>query len=159
MQSFGNSGRAQQIAPPFSLTSETGQTVKLWDYKQRNGLVLYFLNGNETVLLKRLATDAKLYRNHKAELLVLADAEQSQLAELAATSVTILADTGAKVRQKYLALVGTQNISGEKLPLAVFILDLYGAISHFQVAATPADLPEVKEIENILEYLSYLCKP
>jgi peroxiredoxin len=162
MQTFGDTGRAQQVAPSFNLFNAKGNPVKLWDYKQRNGLVLYFLNGDELEVLHRLEGEAKTYRNHKVELLVLAGLEASQLNDLVSrTGATfpVLADRGAVVREKYLDLVSPDGFAKEHMPLAVFILDLYGAISHFQIATTPEGLPETAEIEPILEYLSYLCKP
>ncbi len=105
LESFGPYGNEERPAPAFALSSGEGKPVRLWDYKQRKSLVIYFLQGKETEFLKQLQNEAEAYRANGAALLVITPLDQVEAGQRAK-------ETGRDDRnlERYLDLFGQENI-------------------------------------------------
>lgn len=162
LQGFGPYDNKQPLIPSFTLLAANGSKEKVsgWDYKQRNPLVVYLLPTADPEILTRLENERTVYREYKAELLAVVTADLAGLRELAARlrlSYPLLSDADALVFQKFLALADKplppQDTAG------VFVTDRYGAATRWAFAPTPANLPDVTEIAETLDFLTNLCNP
>lgn len=163
-EGFGPYKNEECMAPAFSLPSGTGKPVRLWDYKQRKALVIYFLKGDETSFLQQLETEAAAYQPYGAQLLAIVAAGPEQVKELTASlklTYPLLADPDGAVHTRYIQLTypqyNPQQISNK--PLALFVADRFGAISRYATATELNKLPGQPEILEVLEFLGNLCNP
>jgi len=161
---FGPLEGEQRMAPAFELASGKGKTVKLWDYKQRNSLVIYFVEGNETSFLPQLQTEYVAYRRNETELLVIAAQSPEMVASLTenlSLTYPLLADPDYATHAKYMQLIEPQYdpSSNKDKPVALFIADRYGSVYRYATSHIVANLPEQGEILSFLEFLGNLCNP
>jgi peroxiredoxin len=152
------------MAPAFALPAGTGKTVRLWDYKQRKAAVIYFLGGSEVALLGQLRSDAPVYREAGAELLVISAQTAARVTELTAElglDYPLLADPDQAVHTRYIQLTYPQYNPQEvrEKPLALFIADRFGAVNRYATTTDPNKLPSQTEILEVLEFLGNLCNP
>ncbi len=164
LKGFGLLEGEQRMAPAFSLASGKGKTVKLWDYKQRNSLVIYFIKGDETSFLQQLQTEYPNYRRNETELLVIAAQTPETVASLTENlnlTYPLLADPDYLTHTKYMQLFEPQfqPTQTKDKTVALFIADHYGSVYRYAASHLVGNLPEQSEILNFLEFLGNLCNP
>ncbi len=161
---FGDYKNEERPAPVFDLPSGAGERVRLWDYKQRKPLVIYFVAGDESAFLQRLNSENQLYRDFGAQLLVISGLEGERLAQLTYElnlSYPLLADADNRVHSRYIQLVYPQYDAAQiqQKPAALFIADRFGSIYRYATAISPDKLPPQPEIIEVLEFMGNLCNP
>lgn len=164
MQGFGSYNNQERPAPAFTLASGQGQIVKLWDYKQRQPLVIYFLAGNEEEFLRGLQSEYAAYRQMQAEMLVITALDANAVQQLTVQfglSYHLLADADRAAHNRFIKLTYPDYDSAKitNQPVAVFVADRFGAISRYQTALSVDKLPPQSEILEWLEFLGNLCNP
>lgn len=160
LQGFGPYQNQERQAPAFRLPAAQGGTVALWDFKQRQAVVLYFLPQGNEAFLSQLQAEYAAYKAKGAQMLVIVPAALEALRELALTlnlSFPLLSDEQGSTYQNYLKLVEADLQT--ELPAAVFVADRFGAISRYALALLPQGLPPQEEILDMLEFLGNLCNP
>ena len=159
LQGFGVYNNQERMAPVFRLPATiTPKPVALWDYKQRQAVVLYFLPQATELQLNERQQEYAAYRTAGAEMLVIVPqtiAELTRLAEELKLTYPLLSDQAGTVYQQYLKFVGI-TIVGELLP-AIFIADRFGAVSRYAIANDLSGLQP--QVLDMLEFLGNLCNP
>ncbi len=161
LKGFGYLEGKQRMAPAFTLVSgQGGKKVRLWDYKQRNPVVIYFLNGDEAAFLQRLDHEYPAYRRENAEMLVITALDADGVAK-AGVKYPLLADPTRKVQADYIKLIQPDYnpATAKSLPVAVFVADRYGSLYRYATSHAPEYLPGQSEILAFLEFLGNLCNP
>lgn len=160
LQGFGPHNNQERIAPVFKLPAAQGGSIALWDYKQRQPVVLYLLPELDPALLSRLQSEYAIYKAQGAQLLVITPYPVEQLAAIAEKlnlSYPLLSDAEGRTYQRYLNLVEADL--QKELPTAVFIADRFGATNRYTSAIKASELPAQTEILEHLEWLGNLCNP
>lgn len=142
------------VVPSFNLPSADGEKIKLWDYKGRRNLALYFLttgraNGEEK-LLSVASRNYAGYRAEETEILVILHAGVEDAARVKselALPFPVLADAEGSIHNKYLPSGST----------GLFLTDRYGGLYHQFLASVASELPEQSEILEWLKYLEAQC--
>lgn len=160
LQGFGPHNNQERMTPVFKLPSAQGGNVALWDYKQRQPVVLYFLPELDPVLLSRLQNEYDIYKAQGAQLLVITPypvEQMTAIAEKLNLSYPLLSDVEGRTYQRYLNLIEADL--QKELPAAVFITDRFGATNRYTSASEAGELPPQTEILEHLEWLGNLCNP
>lgn len=149
----------RQLIPPLSLHSPDGRTVRAWDFKQKNSLVIAFLDsGCEMCIdfLRRLAAHAPELREKNAvALAAFLESPPPILYESLPKGVLCGADfSGRSVR----AFLGGDALSTNGLRLrGVFVTDRYGEL--FARWVIPAhDFPSMGDIFPSLTQIEIACE-
>ena len=158
LQKFGPQVKGDQMAPTFQLKTIKDQTIKLWEYKQRKSLVIYFLPEPNDSLFADLQENYPAYKTLQTELIVIVTHWEAGLAErerrVGGLDYPVISNLDPTLYKRYLNLTGVVDIDNG-LPAALFITDRYGAIVRYALD----DLPPQTEILAVLEYLNILCNP
>jgi peroxiredoxin len=157
---FGIYQNQERMAPAFKLPCAAGRELALWDYKQRQPLVLYFWPEPSQVFLRHLQTEYPAYQDIGAELMVITTYPSTQLFKLAAKAgltYPLLTDEQKRIYRRYLDLIEADQAQ-EKAAL-LFIVSRFGATSRYATAPGPDQLPPQSEILEFLEFLGNLCNP
>src|SRR4051794_20243594 len=83
LQGFGPHNNQERMAPIFKLAAAQGRNIALWDYKQRQPVVLYFLPELDLNILSQLQNEYAAYKAQGAQLLVIAPYPVEQIAGVA----------------------------------------------------------------------------
>lgn len=164
LQSFGAYGNEERMAPLFALTAGNGREIKLWDYKQRQPLVIYFLCGTETQFLAELKQRYDEYHAQNIEVLVITPLDKAEVERITnelALPFPLLADPDYRVHTKYIKITYPQY-EPEKVqqkPLAVFVADRYGSIFRYATALEVSQLPPQSDLLDTQDFISCLCNP
>lgn len=164
LESFGTYGSEERLAPLFSLPAGSGREVRLWSYKQRQPLVIYFLQGTDQTFLLELNDQYAAYQAENIELLVIVGLDKASVEKITATlqlKYPLLADPDYSVHTRYIKLTFPQYNPAEvaQKPLAVFVADRFGSIFRYATATEIAKLPPQTEILSAHEFISCLCNP
>jgi peroxiredoxin len=137
----------------FELPAADGRRIKLWDYRLRRNLLLFFHHGAACprcrAELARFARHYPQYRERDAEILAIGPDEPTALAILAATlglPFPLLSDPGGVV-------AGRQRMT---LP-AVLVANRVEEIWAAWAPANDLDLPSQEEILGWLEFVVLQC--
>jgi len=163
---FGTYGNEEQPAPAFALPGGAGQTIRLWDYKQRKSLVIYFLNPDGALekVLTTLEADYPVYQAEGAQLLVILATDSQAVQKLSLSlslNYPLLADSNSLVHTRYIKLVYPQYDPAQPgpKPVALFVADRFGSIYRYATSTEPAKLPAREEVLEIIGFLNNLCNP
>jgi peroxiredoxin len=160
LQGFGPHNNQERMAPVFKLPASQGGNVALWDYKQRQPVVLYLLPEPDPTLLGRLQSEYATYKAQGAQLLVITPYPVEQMATIAEKlhlSYPLLSDAEGRTYKRYLNLIEADL--QKELPAAVFITDRFGATNRYASASETSELPPQTEILEHLDWLGNLCNP
>ncbi len=137
----------------FSLPATDGRTVRLWDYRQRRNVVLFFHHGAGCprcrAELSRFARHYPAYRERDAEVVAIgpdAPDEQAVLAAALGLTFPLLSDPEAD----------TADRQGVDLP-AVLVGDRFEEIWAAWSPPDELDLPSQEEVLGWLEFISIQC--
>lgn len=164
LQSFGTYGGEERMAPLFALPAGSGREVKLWDYKQRQPLVIYFVQGTETEFLAELNHRYGAYKAQNIELLVVTALDKNEAERVInelSLQYPLLSDPDYRVHVKYIKITYPQY-EPEKMPqkpLAVFVADRYGSIFRYATALEVGQLPSQADLLDAQDFISCLCNP
>ena len=151
-----------QIIPTFTLPGADGMPHSPWDYKQREHLILLFLNtttSNETRGVLRTFT--KVYSAiREQQCSVLAITPDTVLGNLHVQDEVhlpypLLADPKGETLSHYTFWDSTNG----KLNPCIVLADRYNALYQLWVVEREADLPPVEEVLESLKYLNKVCTP
>jgi peroxiredoxin len=151
-----------QIIPAFNLPGADGMPHGPWDYKQREHLILLFIQGitdNESRGLLRAF--AKRYRDFRQEdCAILAVSPDPVIANLEAQETlqlpfALLSNPDGSVIRKYTLWDATKHTCKPAIVLA----DRYNALYQQWIANSEATLPAIDELLESLRYLNKLCTP
>ncbi len=151
-----------QIIPAFSLPGADGMPHSPWDYKQREHLILLFLNSATSSETRGvLRTFAKAYSAIREEQCsALAISSDTVLVNLHTQDdlhlpFPLLADPKGEVHSRYTIWDATTG----KLNPSIVLADRYNALYQLWTAEREADLPQIEELLDSLKYLNKLCTP
>ena len=162
LQSFGILGDEEKMAPLFALPALDGREIKLWSYKQRQPLVIYFIKGIENEFLTLLAQQYDAFQKENIEVLVITSLEHSTLRTNLVNlelPFPLLSDPDYRIHTRYIKLTTAHyddTTTQDKL-LAVFVIDRFGSIFRFATANNWLELPQQSEILDSHDFLSCLC--
>jgi peroxiredoxin len=152
----------EQIIPAFTLPGADGMPHSPWDYKQRENLVLLFLNSTtsseERGILQAFAQSYAEFREEKCAILVITadpvimnlEAEKSLHLPFA-----LLANPKGDVISRYT----TWDSTTRTLTPSIVLTNRYGALEERWVEEHEADLPTISELMKSLNYLNSMCTP
>jgi peroxiredoxin len=149
-----------QILPAFSLPGADGMPHGPWDYKQREHLLLIFMQSAHAIegrgLLRVFAQHYKEFREEDCALLVIT--AESVIANKEAQDAlhlpfALLADPTGTVIARYT----DWDATSATLKPCIVLADRYGAVYQQWIAAKEAELPPVDELLEVLRYLNRLC--
>ena len=149
-----------QVIPTFTLPGTDGMPHSPWDYKQREHLLLLFINSTTTSeahnLLSNYARHYAEFREEQCSLLVISldpVLTNLQAQEELHIPFALLSDTCAITIARY-----TQWDPTTRTLLASMVLaDRYNALYEQKVAASIDELPTIQDILASLRYLNILC--
>src|SRR5579859_7447473 len=151
---------AGEMLPQFRLPAADGRTVQLWDYKQRQALVLIILHGPDCAecgrLLEAYAARYAEFREQGAELLALLPAPLEQVERLQAElrlPFPLLADATGET----LARLSAWDVARRAAQPAILVADRYGALYRRSSAASEGALPAPDVALKDLEYIGMQC--
>lgn len=149
----------RQLIPPLSIHSPDGRIVRAWDFKQKNSLVIAFLDSGCDLcadFLRRLAAHAPDLREKNAVALVaFLESPPPILYEVLPKGIFCGADfSGRSVR----SFLGRDALSPAGLRLrGIFVTDRYGEL--FAQWILPAhEFPPVAEIFSSLTQIEIACE-
>ncbi len=149
-----------QIIPAFSLPGPDGMPHSPWDYKQREHLVLLFVQSAKTSrdLLQTFASHYADFREEVCAILTItADPviTNLQVQEELRLPFPLLSDPQGNVIARYTYWDSTTR----KLYPSIVLADRYGALYQQDTAEHEAALPAITGLLESLQYLNKLCTP
>lgn len=151
-----------QIVPAFALPGADGMPHGPWDYKQREHLLLLFVQNALTTeghgLLRTFAEQYQAFREEQCAILAVTAApvvSNLQAQEALHLPFALLADPSGGVIARYTRWEATSRTMQPCIVLA----NRYGAVYQQWVATDEAVLPPVNELLEALSYLNRLCTP
>ena len=142
------------VVPSFNLPSAGGGKTKLWDYKGKKNLALYFLTtgraAGEEKLLSVASRNYAGYRAEETQILIILHAgieDAERVKHDLALPFPVLADAEGTVHRQYLP---TGSVG-------LFLADRYGGLYHQFLATAASDLPEQSDVLEWLKYLEAQC--
>ncbi len=149
-----------QIIPAFSLPGPDGMAHSPWDYKQREHIVLIFINDPQEResrgVLRAFAAHYQAFR-------------EEQCAILAITTMPVLVNLGVQEALHLpfpLLADKTRHVSTrytladqEQYTPCIVLADRYGALYQQWIAQHEEELPTIDELLASLRYLNSLCTP
>jgi peroxiredoxin len=158
-----------QLTPAFTLPGPDGMPHSLWDYKQREHLLLLFTRKSTTSETRGLLRAfARQYANFREEdCSILAISPDTVIVNLATQEelhlpFALLADPQREVIRHYVEYPedGRQTETSHDSPLVSIVLaDRYGALYQQWIAEKEVDLPPIEELLESIRYLNKLCTP
>lgn len=147
-------------APDFSLQNTEGNTVSLSDFKGGHNVVLLFFplafSGVCTREACTIRDNMKLYNAFETKIIGISVDSFFTLKAFKKTenlNFTLLSDFNKDVSKKYEALYddyyGMKGVSKR----AAFVIDREGLVQHQEILEDSGNLPDFKEIQNILSSL------
>jgi peroxiredoxin len=151
-----------QVIPAFTLPGADGMPHSPWDYKQREHLILLFLNSATSSATRNvLRAFAKAYSAFREEQCsVLAISSDPVLVNLQTQGelhlpYSLLADPKGEVHSRYTIWDATTG----RLNPCIVLADRYNALYQLWMAEKETDLPPTDELLESLKYLNKLCTP
>lgn len=154
-----------QIIPAFSLPGPDGMPHSPWDYKQREHLILLFIQSAQSASANGARELLQEFANHYA------DFREETCALLAITTDPVINNLQAQeeLQLPFPLLSNPQgNViarythwdqSAHKLAPAIVLADRYGALYEQRIAENVAELPTITALLESLQYLNKLCTP
>jgi peroxiredoxin len=149
-----------QIIPAFTLPGTDNLPHSLWDYKQREHLLLLFLPGSQNpsarTLLRAFADIYKDFRAEQCALLAITNdpvIHNISTQELLHLPYPLLSDPQGRVISRY---THREQTNGFFQPL-ILLADRYNAFYDQWSAPSEADLPPMTEFLDSLQYLNNRC--
>ncbi|GAC1422281.1 MAG: hypothetical protein PVS3B3_07340 [Ktedonobacteraceae bacterium] len=151
-----------QIMPAFRLPGADGMPHSPWDYKQRENLILLFLQSTTTSegrgLLRTFAQHFQDFRGEDCAILAItADTVigNLEIQEALRLPFPLLADPKGEVIARYTAWDPTQR----NLMPCIVLANRYNAVDQQWLAEHESDLPSIDKLLESLRYLNSLCTP
>lgn len=151
-----------QMLPPFTLPGADNLPHGPWDYKQREHLMLLFLQSTtKSEARDLLCTFAQAYKDLREEqcalLVITADPViiNLQTQDELHLPFPLLSDASATIIPRYTLWDSTQS----RLTPALILADRYGEIYSSWMTEQEAELPPLSELLTTLRYLNSLCTP
>ncbi len=151
-----------QIIPPFSLAGTDGMPHSPWTYKQREHLLLIFvqqaLSTSNPLLLQTLARHYPDLREEECALLAITATpviENLQVQEALHLPFPLLADPQGKVIARYTQWDAT---TGTLVP-CIILADRYGAFYQQWPLKGASYAQIIQDVLETLQYLNRLCTP
>jgi peroxiredoxin len=153
---------AGQIIPAFELPGADGMPYSPWTYKQRENLLLIFIQKPSMKPARDLLTAfTRAYTTFREEnCAILAITAMNVFTNLQALETLtlkfpLLADPGGAVIGRYTRW----NSDSKTLSPSIVLADRYNALHQQWVAEREEELPPINEILEGLRYLNGLCTP
>jgi hypothetical protein len=149
----------RQLIPPLSIHSPDGRTLRAWDFKQKNALVIAFLDSGCDLcadFLRRLAAHAPELREKNAvALAAFLESPPPVLYEVLPKGVFCGADFSGRSASAFL---GRDALSPAGLRLrGVFVTDRYGELfARWTLAAH--EFPPIGDIFSALTQIEIACE-
>lgn len=151
-----------QIIPAFALPGADGMPHSPWDYKQRQNLILLFLNSvlsSETRgFLRTFSKSYSAIREEQCSILVISlDTVLDNLLTQGELHLPypLLADPKGEVFSQFTR----HDASIDTYYPCIVLADRYNALYQQWIAKREADLPQIDELLDSLQYLNKLCTP
>jgi len=147
----------RQIIPPLTARTPAGETVRAWDHKQKNNLVIAFLHSGcprcEYFLEKLAARALDLAEREALALVIFAEPPAS--ASLPA-QIIVAADMSGRSQRAYLGNDAFGPAGQERV--GVFVADRYGELYAQWVAREEDGLAGVGEVLEWLGQIQVACE-
>jgi len=160
MKTFPEKLKFYDVVPYLNLPSNKGGKINLWDFKQKENLVIIFHHGSECshckTKLKELAEVYPDVRELEAEILAVSFdtlAKIRNYARKVGIPFPMLSDPSRETTEKY-----TLIDEGRKAPYpSLFITDRFGVLRYQKIVEEADDLPDGKEVLAWLLLLQTEC--
>ncbi len=151
---------AGQMLPQFTLPAAGGRVVRLWEYKQREQIVLFILHGTECAECRRVLEDYAAcypaFREQETQLLALFPAPLEAVERLQQElqlPFPLLADAAGGTIRKLTLWDEARN---QPQP-ALLVADRYGALYASYMAEHEDEWPSPDLVLRDLEYIAIQC--
>ena len=151
-----------QIIPAFSLPGPDGMPHSPWDYKQREHLILLFVQSATTTegrgLLRSFASQYTDFREEVCAILAITVDPvivSLQAQEELHLPFPLLSDPQGDVIARYTHW----DSATRTLTPGIILADRYGALYQQETANKEAELPSITELLESLQYMNKLCTP
>ena len=151
--------RVRQLIPPLTLLTPEGETIRAWDFMQKNNLVIGFLDAQ----CSRCAAFVQAFSAHAGEL-----------REKEAKALFVVPDGFSRSRSSALSaevIVGAdidnqsaRRSFGEVVPSAqrpcrgLFVTDRYGELSSQWIVVRGHEFPVIQDVLGALDLLDIACE-
>ncbi len=150
--------KTRQLVPALTARTPSGQTIRVWDYKQKKNLIIAFLHvgcGPCAAFLSKLAACAGDLAEREAVAMVVF-AEGPPALENLPAQVVVAADMSGRSQRSYLGeeafgLGGLERVG-------VFVADRYGELYAQWVARDDNGLPGMGELLDWLGQIQIACE-
>lgn len=143
-----------RTVPSFWLPDASGNTVKLFSYKAKRNLCLFFpkapFASASHQLLEAFSRNYRAIQSTDTEVLAVLHGTVADAAKLQGDIILpypVLADMQAETTRKYLPPGYT----------GIFITDRYGELYYQDLATDESELPDIAEILERLHYIDTQC--
>ena len=150
--------RNRQLAPPLTIHTPDGRTVRAWDYKQKKNLVIAFLDtdcGPCEEFLRALVTNAAELREKDAvALVVFLEQPARRVTDSLPSGIIVGADMPGNSARAFLgedAFASRGFVRG-----GVFVTDRYGEL-FAQWTINRHKFPAIAEILGALDHVEMAC--
>lgn len=151
-----------QIIPAFTLPGADGMPHSPWDYKQRQHLLLLFLpditDDSTQDLLRAYTQQYADFREERCAILAITATpviSNLQAQEALHLPFPLLSDVQGRIISHYTCWDSTAR----RLTPCTILADRYGALYQQWQAVSPAELPPISELLEVLLYLNSICTP
>ena len=151
--------RVRQLIPPLTLSAASGSMVRAWDFKQKNNLVIAFLDVDCALcgqFIKSLIEHTAAL-NEKQAVVMLAFSQEpaSSLTDPLPPGIVAGVDVDNQGARRYL---GNDELSTHGLHrLVIFVTDRYGEISSLWIVSEH-NFPAIDEVLRSLESVEMACE-
>ena len=148
----------RQVVPPVTARTADGKTIRAWDYKQKNPLVITFVHADcrycDSWLEQLAARRADLIDREAVALVIYAEAPPRSTERLMDPMIAACDVTGHSQR----AFLGPEAFGPAGLNrVGVFVTDRYGELFGQWLGRDAAELPPLREILSMLSAIQTIC--
>lgn len=148
----------RQLIPPLTLLTAEGKTIRAWDFKQKNNLVIGFLDGGcplcEAFVRALSGHAAELREKEATALLAFPEGSSMSMSVPATAEIIVGSDIGNQSIQRFL---GEDALSPLGLARGVFVTDRYGEIAGRWIIEGH-DFPTMEQILSSLNQAEIACE-
>lgn len=148
----------RQLIPPLTLLTPKGETIRAWDFKQKNNLVIGFLDAECPLceaFVEALSAHAGELREKEATALLVFP-EETCLSTSSPFPAEIIVGTDIN-NQSARQFLGEVEPSGQRHSRGLFVTDRYGELSS-QWIVRAHEFPVIRDLLGALNVIEIACE-
>jgi peroxiredoxin len=148
----------RQLIPPLTLLTAERKTVRAWDFKQKNNLVIAFLDAEcqlcEAFVRALSSHAAELREKDTTVLLVFSEGSPLRMCGPLPAEIIVGADRNNHGVRQFLGEVAT---SSQRRRRGVFVTDRYGEVST-QWIVPQHEFPPMRDVLSAINLVEIACE-